>query len=260
LGRFVQADTIVPAAIQGVLAWDRYAGLNNNPLKYNDPTGNFAWLPILIGIGAVVGAGIDYGSQVHANYQANGGNLGAALTTNIDLGSIGKSAIAGSAIGLSAGVLGPAVLAVAGEALTGAGLVTGSTTVFSAGLSATEASAALGAAIFGGSTATSILNNRGEPYPKVEVPYYGKVPFPKGAQFTPPGLRVPRSSTYRSNYIDHWNALEKPVPIGGWENYRIHHIQPLEYGGTNDVNNLVHLTRPQHDLFTEWWAGGYGPK
>jgi hypothetical protein len=239
------------------LDWNRYSYARYNPVTYNDPTGHFAWLPILIGGGALIGAGINYISQVSANYQANGGNLGSALTSNINLASIGESAVAGGAIGLSAGVLGPAALAVAGDALTGAGLVTGSTTIFGAGVSATEASVGLSAAVFGGS---AVLNNRNEPYPKVEVQDYGEVPFPKDAQYTPPDLRVPRSSTYRSDYIDNWNASGKPKPSGGWGGYQIHHIQPLEYGGTNDINNLVHLTQPQHDLFTEWWAGGYGPR
>jgi RHS repeat-associated protein len=39
LGRFAQADSIVPEASQGVQAWDRYAGMNNNPVRYNDPGG-----------------------------------------------------------------------------------------------------------------------------------------------------------------------------------------------------------------------------
>ena len=36
----MQADTIVPLASQGVQAFDRFAGLNNNPVRYNDPTGH----------------------------------------------------------------------------------------------------------------------------------------------------------------------------------------------------------------------------
>lgn len=39
LGRFAQADTIVPL-MQGTQAWDRYAYVNNNPLRYIDPTGH----------------------------------------------------------------------------------------------------------------------------------------------------------------------------------------------------------------------------
>ncbi|MBI5823371.1 MAG: RHS repeat-associated core domain-containing protein [Chloroflexi bacterium] len=36
LGRFTSADTIVPGGVQG---YDRYAYVNNNPIRYNDPTG-----------------------------------------------------------------------------------------------------------------------------------------------------------------------------------------------------------------------------
>jgi RHS repeat-associated protein len=40
LGRFAQADIIIPEQSQGTQAWDRYAYVNNNPLKYTDPSGN----------------------------------------------------------------------------------------------------------------------------------------------------------------------------------------------------------------------------
>jgi RHS repeat-associated protein len=40
LGRFIQADTIIPEASQGVQAWDRYAYVNNSPVNYTDPTGH----------------------------------------------------------------------------------------------------------------------------------------------------------------------------------------------------------------------------
>ncbi len=36
-GRFIQADTVIPGGIQG---FDRYAYVENNPLKYIDPTGH----------------------------------------------------------------------------------------------------------------------------------------------------------------------------------------------------------------------------
>ena len=39
LGRFVQADTMIPQS-QGVQAYDRFAYVNNNPLRYTDPTGH----------------------------------------------------------------------------------------------------------------------------------------------------------------------------------------------------------------------------
>lgn len=37
LSRFVQADTIIP---DGVLGWDRFAYVKNNPVLYNDPSGH----------------------------------------------------------------------------------------------------------------------------------------------------------------------------------------------------------------------------
>jgi hypothetical protein len=40
LGRFNQADSIVPASTQGIQAWDRYAYVSNNPILHNDPTGH----------------------------------------------------------------------------------------------------------------------------------------------------------------------------------------------------------------------------
>ena len=40
LNRWAQPDSIVPLASQGTQAWDRYAFVNNNPVRYNDPSGH----------------------------------------------------------------------------------------------------------------------------------------------------------------------------------------------------------------------------
>jgi len=40
LGRFTQPDSLIPVQSQGAQAWDRYAYVNNNPVRYNDPTGH----------------------------------------------------------------------------------------------------------------------------------------------------------------------------------------------------------------------------
>jgi RHS repeat-associated protein len=40
LGRFIQPDSIVPTSVQGVQAYDRYAYVSNNPVRYTDPTGH----------------------------------------------------------------------------------------------------------------------------------------------------------------------------------------------------------------------------
>jgi RHS repeat-associated protein len=39
LGRFLSADSVIPGA-GNPQAWDRYAGMMNNPLKYTDPSGH----------------------------------------------------------------------------------------------------------------------------------------------------------------------------------------------------------------------------
>ena len=41
IGRFMQADTIVPPH-QGTQGFDRYAYVNNNPMRYTDPSGHFS--------------------------------------------------------------------------------------------------------------------------------------------------------------------------------------------------------------------------
>ncbi len=40
VGRWAQPDSIIPQQSQGVQAWDRYAGMNNNPVRWNDPSGH----------------------------------------------------------------------------------------------------------------------------------------------------------------------------------------------------------------------------
>jgi RHS repeat-associated protein len=50
LGRFTQPDTIVPVGVQGIQAFDRFAFVNNNPLRYVDPTGHYGETPTIDGI------------------------------------------------------------------------------------------------------------------------------------------------------------------------------------------------------------------
>lgn len=59
LGRFAQADTIIPLQTQGTQAWDRYAYVNNNPLKYTDPSGHQICMDT--GWCGGTGTGIPYG-------------------------------------------------------------------------------------------------------------------------------------------------------------------------------------------------------
>ncbi len=52
LGRFAQADSIVPPGVQG---WDRYTAMNNNPVRYTDPSGH-----VVCEVGEPCGPGATY--------------------------------------------------------------------------------------------------------------------------------------------------------------------------------------------------------
>jgi len=69
LGRFVSPDTIIPQQ-QGSQAWDRYAGMNNNPIRYTDPTGHC----VICTLGQLIIQTISsvYESQNEATHQALG--------------------------------------------------------------------------------------------------------------------------------------------------------------------------------------------
>lgn len=48
LSRWTSPDSIIPEQVQGVQAWDRYAYVNNNPIRYNDPSGHFIIGPLVL--------------------------------------------------------------------------------------------------------------------------------------------------------------------------------------------------------------------
>ena len=69
IGRFLQADTIVPVASQGTQAFDRYAYVNNNPLNYTDPSGHAIINTLLTDSG---GGGMLETMQYFFNWSLNG--------------------------------------------------------------------------------------------------------------------------------------------------------------------------------------------
>jgi RHS repeat-associated protein len=103
LGRFTSSDSIIPLQSQGVQAWDRYAYVNNNPMRYTDPSGHcigvitcsltaLGFLPNYQGIAnvmfwtetdnAVVAAGISVQSQFFTGIIAGSGRGIAQLTSD----------------------------------------------------------------------------------------------------------------------------------------------------------------------------------
>jgi len=94
-------------------------------------------------------------------------------------------------------------------------------------------------------------------YPKVVDPRTGRnILFPTAIK-----KRVGKefrhtwdSSADRGAYIAEWYRRGYETPIGGWNKYDIHHIQPLEFGGTNDFWNLVPVERGTHRKeFNAFW-------
>jgi RHS repeat-associated protein len=128
LGRFTQADTIVPEP-GDPQALNRYAYVLNNPVKFVDSSGHFAFVPLLIagGIGFIAAGGIDLAKQLIVDQRS---------FDELDWAEAGGSAvgglIAGATLGLApagAGVISLALLGGAGgaagsqaQALTQAGI------------------------------------------------------------------------------------------------------------------------------------------
>ena len=97
------------------------------------------------------------------------------------------------------------------------------------------------------------INRKGVEYPKVNIDGYGEVPFPEGP-YTPNNakeLRPRFTRAYKEAFKKWWIDQGRPWPEG---TVNIHHIKPLNKGGTNDFSNLVPVVYPnQHQPFTNWW-------
>ncbi|OQA12979.1 MAG: tRNA(Glu)-specific nuclease WapA precursor [Chloroflexi bacterium ADurb.Bin360] len=112
LGRFLQADTIIPDPANPQ-SLNRYSYANNSPLTHIDSDGHFAFVPVIIGgvVGGVFG-GVAYACSAGSSFQW--GEMAAALGVGIAGG-----ALVGTGIGIGAGT---AMLASIGA---GIGVVSG---------------------------------------------------------------------------------------------------------------------------------------
>jgi len=253
LSRFAQADTLVPNP-GDPLAWDRYAYVNNNPLKYTDPSGRIlvdecsnGECPSEADKEKYASASMELrfklwmtkdGRQWNdAVYGHENPIYSTALFAWSCRGILAGEKYAGLDLALivgnnaSTGLMG---LAVGGDVVDAPIIVSGSPTLLSDG--------------------RNVLNRRGEPYPSATIQGYGEVPMPDGSY-------VPNNSaTRKTEFTDKFKSQFKkwwtddqgfPWP----EDARIHHIKPLKFGGTNTFENLVPLTSDVHQLFTHWWSG-----
>ena len=121
-GQFTSADTVLEGNGMDILALSRYAYVAGNPEIRTDATGHCPWCVAAV-VGAAIGAGIAYGSQVANNLQ-HGQSLGSALT-HVDGGEIAKAALVGAVIGATGGLAGGAVIGALGAdaAATTAGTI-----------------------------------------------------------------------------------------------------------------------------------------
>ena len=86
LGRWIQADSIVPEA-GNPQALNRYSYVANNPLKYVDPSGHCAWCPFALVLGAAyVGGRVCYelgGLMIPGADQMRRDEIGGGLVTDL---------------------------------------------------------------------------------------------------------------------------------------------------------------------------------
>ena len=121
---------------------------------------------------------------------------------------------------------------------------------------------------FGSSCEQAPINPSGNPYPCTRDIRTGQnIPYPFAAGQEPPA-RIPRNqrlsrnpNKYKRDYVCKYH-FKTPQLEGNdpWEEYQIHHIFPLEYGGTNDFWNQVPLLGPDHRPFTTYWKGWEGAR
>ena len=107
LGRMLSPDNFVGSGSQG---FNRYSYANNNPLKYTDPSGNFAWLAIPIAA-AIFGVGNLAAKAINGEINNFGDGLRA----------FGSGALAGAV--LATGVVAGLGVPVLGTIIKGTGLL-----------------------------------------------------------------------------------------------------------------------------------------
>lgn len=93
-------------------------------------------------------------------------------------------------------------------------------------------------------------------------PYSDLIMFPPNTTLLPklpPEDQVPRDENLRYKfikyYVETYGDPKKKNSNFDWGDYDIHHIIPLDHGGTNDFGNLIPLKREFHQQnVTPWWT------
>jgi RHS repeat-associated protein len=108
LGRWISADTVVPEP-GNPQSFNRYSYVYNRPLTHIDRDGHLPFLVVTAGLGALIGGGVSFGTQLVANLKVDQ-SFGEALG-NVDSGKVAGAAVAGGVMGLTLGVAAPTGLA-----------------------------------------------------------------------------------------------------------------------------------------------------
>jgi len=237
LGRFVQADTIVPAAgTPGAL--DRYAYVFNNPLRYTDPSGHCAMFCIplaLFIIGFILSVPSDtYQSPERQDISAAQGYVGLALMT-------------GGAVLFVAPEVAPAALATAGRLAQGA-----QTPLGQAGIGGV-AEACLVGSCTPGEIAVSAAENLLLDAPGIAGPRIFRSASGSPDSMTPrPGIDdVPGGG------LTFWDSVDPISPGSKYAEVDTSLLQALR--PIPDGNPPGHVTvRPQTDGMLQEWAASRG--
>jgi RHS repeat-associated protein len=134
IARFFSPDKYV-ANSSFTQDFNRYTYARNNPLRYTDPSGEFVWIPLVVG--AIIGAvqGVIQGAMIASQKGATGGEFAKYFFAGFGIGA-GIGALTGWAGGALTPALGAAGIGgFAGGAISGAplGLASGALTSVSMG-------------------------------------------------------------------------------------------------------------------------------
>ena len=246
LGRFIQADTIVPSP-QSPQSLNRYAYVLNSPLGLYDPDGHFPLAIALILLAAGGGFIGDWSLQVARNVNLGMGFWDATSQQHVDLGQSVRTAAAVGGVTAAAVTAAPVVAATAGQTLMGVGIATSSTALWTAGTSTVAAGTGLYDALWGPSLPTLTARDGGTyAHGRLEQEYLRQVPADQrpyvdlDRRFTNPAA----GRVFRPDVVNHWTGEVVEYKPASWNDNGYLHRQ-----ATNQVQGYVNTL---NSVYGDW--------
>jgi hypothetical protein len=256
LGRFLQADSIVPDA-GSAKAYDRYAYVNNDPINGSDSTGRcldgITTIPCILAAIAVAGfaggaANYEYNVSGHSWWESKE-DAKATFTAGMNGAT---TALTAAFITIEAVITGQDTISSLQDQFTSSFSGLDALPMLSGGDPENFETGEFGTNGISEKIPNPPINSKGDLYPQVDVEGFGQVPFPKDP-FEPNNSRILRqdfTKELKGQFQEWWISKGRPWPEG---EINIHHIKPLSFGGDNSFDNLIPLSRSDHQLFTNWW-------